>query len=42
MMILAQATDLVTIFLGIETMSIAVYVLTGSMAPLGPRAPRAR
>ncbi len=31
MMILAQATDLVTIFLGIETMSIAVYVLTGSM-----------
>ena len=29
-MILAQATDLVTIFLGIETMSIAVYVLTGS------------
>ncbi|HXU70127.1 MAG TPA: NADH-quinone oxidoreductase subunit N [Polyangia bacterium] len=30
MMILAQATDLVTIFLGIETMSIAVYVLTGS------------
>jgi NADH-quinone oxidoreductase subunit N len=31
MMILAQATDLVTIFLGIETMSIAVYVLTGSL-----------
>ncbi len=30
MMILAQAADLVTIFLGIETMSIAVYVLTGS------------
>src|SRR6185312_12355375 len=30
MMMLAQATDLVTIFLGIETMSIAVYVLTGS------------
>jgi NADH-quinone oxidoreductase subunit N len=30
MMILAQATDFVTIFLGIETMSIAVYVLTGS------------
>lgn len=30
MMILAQATDLVTIFLGVETMSIAVYVLTGS------------
>jgi NADH-quinone oxidoreductase subunit N len=27
---LAQATDLVTIFVGIETMSIAVYVLTGS------------
>lgn len=30
MMMLAQATDLVTIFVGIETMSIAVYVLTGS------------
>ncbi|MDB4969969.1 MAG: proton-translocating NADH-quinone oxidoreductase, chain [Myxococcales bacterium] len=30
MIILAQATDFVTIFLGIETMSIAVYVLTGS------------
>jgi NADH-quinone oxidoreductase subunit N len=30
MVMLAQATDLVTIFLGIETMSIAVYVLTGS------------
>ncbi len=30
MIILAQAIDLVTIFLGIETMSIAVYVLTGS------------
>jgi NADH-quinone oxidoreductase subunit N len=30
MMMLAQASDLVTIFLGIETMSIAVYVLTGS------------
>jgi NADH-quinone oxidoreductase subunit N len=30
MMILASATDLVTIFLGIETMSLAVYVLTGS------------
>jgi NADH-quinone oxidoreductase subunit N len=30
MVILAAATDLVTIFLGIETMSIAVYVLTGS------------
>jgi NADH-quinone oxidoreductase subunit N len=30
MMILGAATDLVTIFLGIETMSIAVYVLTGS------------
>lgn len=30
MLILAAATDLVTIFLGIETMSIAVYVLTGS------------
>ena len=30
MMILAPATDLVTMFLGIETMSIAVYVLTGS------------
>ena len=30
MMILAQATDLVTVFLGIETMSLAVYVLTGS------------
>jgi NADH-quinone oxidoreductase subunit N len=30
MMILGAATDLVTIFLGIETMSIAVYVLTGA------------
>jgi NADH-quinone oxidoreductase subunit N len=30
MLMLAQATDLVTIFVGIETMSIAVYVLTGS------------
>jgi NADH-quinone oxidoreductase subunit N len=30
MMILAAATDLVTVFLGVETMSIAVYVLTGS------------
>ncbi|HWE27661.1 MAG TPA: NADH-quinone oxidoreductase subunit N [Polyangia bacterium] len=30
MLILAAATDLVTIFLGVETMSIAVYVLTGS------------
>src|SRR5688572_32644206 len=31
MMILALAGDLVTIFLGIETMSIAAYVLTGSL-----------
>jgi NADH-quinone oxidoreductase subunit N len=30
MMMLASATDLVTVFLGIETMSIAVYVLCGS------------
>ena len=30
MMMLGEATDLVTVFLGIETMSIAVYVLTGS------------
>ncbi|MSP61482.1 MAG: NADH-quinone oxidoreductase subunit N [Myxococcales bacterium] len=30
MMILVQANDLVTIFLGIEIMSLAVYVLTGS------------
>jgi NADH-quinone oxidoreductase subunit N len=30
MMILASAADLVTVFIGIETMSIAVYVLTGS------------
>jgi NADH-quinone oxidoreductase subunit N len=30
MLIMASATDLVTVFLGIETMSIAVYVLTGS------------
>ncbi|HEV8322476.1 MAG TPA: proton-conducting transporter membrane subunit, partial [Myxococcota bacterium] len=30
MMILASATDLVTIFLGIETMSLAVYVLVAS------------
>ncbi len=29
MLILAAASDLVTIFIGIETMSIAVYVLTG-------------
>lgn len=31
MVMLAQATDLVTIFVGVETMSLAVYVLTGSM-----------
>lgn len=30
MVILAMAGDLVTIFIGIETMSLAVYVLTGS------------
>ncbi len=30
MIMLASATDLVTVFIGIETMSIAVYVLTGS------------
>ncbi|MBI4511908.1 MAG: NADH-quinone oxidoreductase subunit N [Deltaproteobacteria bacterium] len=30
MVILAMAGDLVTVFLGIETMSLAVYVLTGS------------
>jgi NADH-quinone oxidoreductase subunit N len=30
MMVLASANDLVTVFIGIETMSIAVYVLTGS------------
>jgi NADH-quinone oxidoreductase subunit N len=30
MQILAMATDLVSIFIGVETMSIAVYVLTGS------------
>lgn len=30
MMMLGAAADLVTIFLGIETMSLAVYVLTGS------------
>src|SRR5439155_24368939 len=30
MMILAQAIDLVTVFIGLETMSLAVYVLTGS------------
>jgi len=30
MMMLAAATDLVTVFLGVETMSIAVYVLTGA------------
>jgi len=30
MMMLGAATDLVTVFLGLETMSIAVYVLTGS------------
>ena len=29
MIILAQAVDLVSIFLGVETMSLAVYVLTG-------------
>lgn len=29
MLILAAATDLITIFLGVETMSLAVYVLTG-------------
>ena len=30
MIILASAADLISVFLGIETMSIAVYVLTGS------------
>jgi NADH-quinone oxidoreductase subunit N len=30
MMILASAADLVSVFIGVETMSIAVYVLTGS------------
>ncbi len=30
MMIMAAATDFLTIFIGIETMSLAVYVLTGS------------
>jgi NADH-quinone oxidoreductase subunit N len=30
MMIMAAATDFLTIFVGIETMSLAVYVLTGS------------
>ncbi len=36
MMFLAAATDLVTLFLGIETMSIALYVLAGS----NPEKPR--
>ncbi len=31
MVILVMASDLVTIFLGIETMSVAVYVMTGSI-----------
>jgi NADH-quinone oxidoreductase subunit N len=30
MMILASANDLVTVFIGVETLSLAVYVLTGS------------
>ena len=30
MMLLAAANDLITVFLGLETMSLAVYVLTGS------------
>jgi NADH-quinone oxidoreductase subunit N len=30
MMILASATDLVTVFIGLETMSVAIYVLVGS------------
>lgn len=30
MMMLASATDFVTLFIGLETMSLAVYVLTGS------------
>ncbi|MEO6954658.1 MAG: NADH-quinone oxidoreductase subunit N [Polyangia bacterium] len=30
MMIMASATDFLTVFIGIETMSLAVYVLTGS------------
>jgi NADH-quinone oxidoreductase subunit N len=30
MMIFAQATDLVTVFIGLEVMSLSVYVLTGS------------
>jgi NADH-quinone oxidoreductase subunit N len=30
MVILAQAADLVTVFLGVETLSLGVYVLTGS------------
>ena len=29
MVMLAHATDLVSLFIGIETMSLAVYVLTG-------------
>ncbi|HEY3356955.1 MAG TPA: NADH-quinone oxidoreductase subunit N [Polyangia bacterium] len=35
MMILAAATDLVTVFLGLETMSVAIYVLVGSRLKAG-------
>lgn len=33
MLFLVQATDLVTIFIGVETLSIALYVLTGFAVP---------
>ena len=40
MLILASATDLITIFLGIETMSIALYILAG-LRPEKPRSSEA-
>ncbi len=42
MMIMAAATDFLTIFIGIETMSLAVYVLTGVVAQARRSRPRAR
>ena len=35
MMLMAQATDLLVIFLALETMSIAVYILTGMRLAMG-------
>jgi NADH-quinone oxidoreductase subunit N len=40
MMLLTAATDLVTVFLGIELMSLAVYALTGSARRVAPASAR--